>query len=347
MKRLQLEDLSKQLGYSKTLISMVLNGKGNQYGISKKTQAVVLDAVAKLDYIPNKFAKALRTGKSYFIGLIVADISNPFYSTIAKNIENVLFEKGYNLMVCSTEENEEKEKRLIEMMFNQQGVDGVIVATSFKDSSFYDQPRFVKSPLVFIDRILPLFNTNYVVIDNYGGSTEVVNHLIKDGKKKIACLSITPSYLSTIEDRVNGYKSALKKNGVQNDESLIRLIRFENIEHDTELAMQEIISRHPDVDAIYALNNHIATAVLKTLRKPGYEKYSQLGLACFDDIELFNLIDKKVISVSQPTDEIGKSASLLLLDIIEGKQMNKSNVVLPTKVIARGEAQILQPLSAG
>lgn len=136
MKRLQLEDLSQQLGYSKTLISMVLNGKGNQYGISKKTQAAVLDAVAQLDYTPNKFAKALRTGKSFFIGLIVADISNPFYSTIAKNIEHVLFDRGYNLMVCSTEENEEKEKRLVDMMINQQGVDGVIVATTFKDSSF-------------------------------------------------------------------------------------------------------------------------------------------------------------------------------------------------------------------
>lgn len=335
MKRLQLEDLSKQLGYSKTLISMVLNGKGNQYGISKKTQTVVLDAVAKLDYIPNKFAKALRTGKSYFIGLIVADISNPFYSTIAKSIEHVLFEKGYNLMVCSTEENEEKEKRLVEMMFNQQGVDGLIVATTFKDSSFYDQPRFSKTPLVFIDRILPLFNTNYVVIDNYGGSVEVVNHLIKSGKKKIACLSITPSYLSTIEDRVNGYTGALTKNGLSADESLVKLIRYENIDRDVELALKDLIARHPDLDAVYALNNHIATSVLKALRKKEFEKYAKLGLACFDDIELFNLIDKKVISVSQPTEEIGKNASMLVLDIIEGKQVNKSNLVLPTQVIER------------
>src|SRR6218665_1277460 len=160
MKRLQLEDLSKQLGYSKTLISMVLNGKGNQYGISKKTQAAVLDAVAQLDYTPNKFAKALRTGKSYFVGLIVTDIANPFYSTIAKNVENVLFENGYNLMVCSTEENEEKEKRLVEMMLNQQGVDGLIIASTFKNSSFYEQARFSKVPIVFIDRVIPLFNTN-------------------------------------------------------------------------------------------------------------------------------------------------------------------------------------------
>jgi len=335
MKRLQLEDLSKQLGYSKTLISMVLNGKGNQYGISKKTQTAVLDAVAQLDYTPNKFAKALRTGKSFFVGLIVADISNPFYSTIAKNIEHVLFDRGYNLMVCSTEENEEKEKRLVEMMLNQQGVDGVIVATTFKDSSFYDQPRFTKTPLVFIDRLLPLFNTNYVVIDNYGGSLDVVNHLIKSGCKKIGCLSISPAYLSTIEDRVNGYKDALVKNKLKQDDNLIKLIRFDNISEDVEKALTELISKHPDLDAVYALNNHIATALLKTLRKKEFEKYSKLKIACFDDIELFNIIDKQVISVSQPIEEIGKNASLLMLDIIDGKQINKSNVVLATKVIER------------
>lgn len=336
MKRLQLEDLSKQLGYSKTLISMVLNGKGDQYGISKKTQALVLDAVAKLDYTPNKFAKALRTGKSYFIGLIVADISNPFYSTIAKNIEHVLFERGYNLMVCSTEENEEKEKRLVDMMLSQQGVDGLIIATTFKNSSYYDQPRFGRVPVVFIDRILPMFNANYVVIDNFGGSLEIVNKLIKKGSKTISCFSITPSFLSTIEDRVNGYKEALQRNNLKYEETLLKPIDFNHIEQDVRRSLTELLAAHPETDAIFTLNNHIATAILKVLREKEFEKYAnKIRIACFDDIELFNLIDKPVSSVSQPIEEIGKSASTLILDIIDGKQTGKSNIVLSTKVIER------------
>ena len=336
MKRLQLEDLSKQLGFSKTLISMVLNGKGNQYGISKKTQAEVLDAVAKLDYTPNKFAKALRTGKSNFIGLIVADIANPFYSKIAKNIENVLFEKNYNLMVCSTDENEEKEKRLVEMMINQQGVDGLIIASTFKDSSFYDQQRYLSIPTVFIDRVLPLFNTNYVVIDNYGGALEIINHLISHNCKKIACFSITPSYISTIEDRVNGYKDALSKSKLKFDPSLLKPINFEKVESDVEDALTDLLKMHPDLDAIFALNNNIATTILNVLKKKQFaEKGNKIKIACFDDIELFNIIDKPIISVSQPVEEIGKNASLLMLDIIDGKQTNKSNIVLSTKLIAR------------
>lgn len=337
MKRLQLEDLSKQLGYSKTLISMVLNGKGNQYGISKKTQALVLEAVSQLNYAPNKFAKALRTGKSFFIGLIVTDISNPFYSTIAKSIENILFESGYNVMVCSTEENEEKEKRLVEMMLDQQGVDGLIVATTFKNSSFYENPRFTKTPIVFIDRILPLFNTNYVVIDNYGGSVEIVNKLIKTGCKNIACFCITPLYLSTVEDRVNGYRDAMLKNKLTARTELIKAINFDNINADVEESLRELIELPETPDAIFVLNNNIAVALLKTLKKDEFKAYgSKIKVACFDDIELFNIIDSpSVISVSQPIEEIGKNASLILLDIISGKHLNKSNVVLTTKLIAR------------
>lgn len=336
MKRLQLEDLSKQLGYSKTLISMVLNGKGNQYGISKKTQAAVLDAVTQLNYTPNKFAKALRTGKSYFIGLIVTDIANPFYSTIAKSIENVLFESGYNLMVCSTEENEEKEKTLVEMMLNQQGVDGLIIASTFKNSSFYEQPRFSKTPIVFIDRVLPLFNTNYVVIDNYGGSMEIVNHLIHSGCKKIACFCITPSYLSTVEDRLNGYRDAVRKNKLPEEQEYIKSINFDHINDDVEQSLRELVQSKTQPDAIFVLNNHIAVALLKALKKTEFKDLgTRIKIACFDDIELFNIIDQPVISVSQPVHEIGRNSSIILLDIIAGKQINKSNMVLSTKLIDR------------
>ncbi len=336
MKRLQLEDISKQLGYSKTLISMVLNGKGDHYGISKKTQEAVMDAVNQLDYTPNKFARALRTGKSYFIGLIVADISNPFYSLIAKNIESALFERGYNLMVCSSDENETREKKLVEMMQSQQGVDGLIVASSFKNADFYNQPKINKIPTIFIDRILPLFSAHYVIIDNYGGSIEIVNKLVKNGSKKIACLSITPSYLSTIEDRINGYKEALQKNNLAYDEDLMKAIRYDQIENEVKRALDDFIAKKKKPDAIYCLNNSIAIAVLKLIKLKEYtEFFKKVQIASFDDIDLFNLIDTPVISVSQPIKEIGSNAGNLVVDLIDGKLTNKTNLVLSTKLIER------------
>lgn len=337
MKRLQLEDLSKQLGYSKTLISMVLNGKGNQYGISKKTQAAVLDAVAQLDYAPNRFARALRTGKSFFVGLIVADIANPFYSKIAKNIETVLLTKGYNLMVCSTDENVEKEMKLVDMMINQQGVDGLIIASSCNNAEFYQSPRFAKTPIVFIDRVIPLHKANYVVIDNFGGSAEVVNKLIDDGARNIACLSITPSYISTIEDRLNGYKDALQKHNIPVDKNLILNINFENIYRDVLNGLLDLAAKKVKLDAIYSLNNHLATAALKAIKENKELKqfYDKTKHACFDDVDLFDLIDKPVLSVSQPIEMIGQNASSLILDVIDGKLSNHSNIVLPTNLIER------------
>ena len=314
---------------------MVLNGKGNQYGISKKTQATVLDTIAKLNYAPNKFAKSLRTGKSYFIGLIVTDLSNPFYSTIAKSIESILFESEYNLMVCSTDDSIEREKLLVEMMVNQQGVDGLIVASTFKNASFYEQARFAKTPIVFIDRVVPLFNANYVVIDNYGASMDVINHLIKKGCGKIACFAITPLYLSTIEDRLNGYRNALHKNGLPVDESYIKAVNFNHISEDVEKGLHEFKKAHVRLDAVFALNNHIAVALMKALKKKEFELFAHVEIACFDDIDLFNIADKKVTSVSQPIEDIGKNSSTLLLDLISGKQTSKSNVVLSTKLIAR------------
>lgn len=336
MKRLQLEDLAERLGYSKTLISMVLNGKGNHYGISKKTQAIVLDAVTRLDYAPNKFAKALRTGKSCFVGLIVTDIANTFYAQITKSIEATLFENGYGLMVFSSNDNDEKEKLLVEMMVNQQGVDGLIVVSTFKVPSFYQQKRFEKTPIIFIDRILPLHKTNYVVIDNYGGSVEIVNHLIAHNFTKIACFCLTPVYVSAFEDRLNGYKEALLKNGLKVDEALIKWINFKDCDTDIEQSLTALMGTKEKLDALFVLDSSIATTVLKNLKKKEFSDYfSDVKIACFDDIELFNAIDRPIISNIQPTQEIGKISAQLLLDIIDGSQLSKSTVVLSTKLVDR------------
>jgi LacI family transcriptional regulator len=238
-------------------------------------------------------------------------------------------------MVCSTDESEEREKLLVEMMVNQQGVDGLIVASTFNNAVFYEQARFSNIPIVFIDRVVPLFNANYVVIDNYGGSLEIINHLVNKGCKKIACFAITPLHLSTIEDRINGYRNALVKNNLKTDESLLKAITFDRINEDVEQSLRELSESDADTDAIFALNNHIAVALLKALKKEEFKKFASVEIACFDDIELFNITDKKVISVSQPIEEIGKSSSSLLFDIISVKQSGKSNMVLATQLIVR------------
>ena len=126
-KKVSLADIAMALGVSKTLVSMVLNGKGDENGISKKTQERVTELAEEMNYKPNQFARGLRIGRSNTIGLIVSDISNPFYSRLARSVEDAVSESGFNLMICSSDESEEKEMKHIEMLINKQ-VDGIILS---------------------------------------------------------------------------------------------------------------------------------------------------------------------------------------------------------------------------
>ena len=340
LKKTLLEDIAKELNVSKTLVSMVINGKGDAYGISKKTQEKVLAKAGEMEYTPNVFARALRTGKSNLIALLVADISNPFYSNIAKYVEKALALKGYNLMICSTDENVEREEKLISLFAEQHMVDGLIVATTNTSGEYFKKDRLRKFPIVFIDRYLPDIESNYVVANNYQGSFELTEMLIKKGCKNILSLNITPSHISSLTERVKGYKDALKKHHIAFEKENLLEISFDNIQNDvTEKLVKRLKSDHK-IDAIYSLNNHIATACLNVFNAIGFNAEKEgLLFASFDDISLFDFVKPNIISVSQPLEQIGIEAANLTLHLIEQKGSDFNGykkVVLPTSIISRG-----------
>jgi LacI family transcriptional regulator len=339
IKKTLLEDIAKELNVSKTLVSMVINGKGDAYGISKKTQEKVLSKAGEMEYTPNVFARALRTGKSNLIALLVADISNPFYSNIAKHVERELASKGYNLMICSTDENVEREEKLISLFAEQHMIDGLIVATTNTSGEYFKKERLRNFPIVFIDRYLPDIESNCVVANNYQGSLEVTELLIKQGSKNILALNITPSHISSLTERVKGYKDALKKHNISfKDENLLE-ISFDNIQNDVREKLTKRLKQGQKIDAIYTLNNHIATACLKVFNEIGFDaKKEGVLFASFDDISLFDFVKPNIISVSQPLEQIGVEAANLALHLIDSKSAEASEfkkVVLPTSIISR------------
>jgi len=335
MRKLYLADISKHVGYSKTLCSMVLNGKGNKYGISQKTQQRVLEAAQKLNYTPARYARALKTGRSFFLGLVVTDLNDPFQAGIADRIRALLKNTEYNLVVCCSDEHEEREQHLVEMLLNHNGVDGLIVASTFTNPGFYEQPRFSGIPMVFIDRVVPLFRANYVVVDNYGGALEAVDFLIREGNKKIAALAITPLHLSTIEDRLNGYKTAMRNHNIHDTNEWIKAVRRDHLDDDIEKHLNEIIMNGEKIDAIFSLNIMATLSLLRILKKKEFARLSRIKVACFDDHEMFDFINRKVTSVSQPLDELVRNAHSLLIDLIEGKKINRSFTVLSPRLITR------------
>ncbi len=339
IKKTLLEDIAKELNVSKTLVSMVINGKGDAYGISKKTQEKVLSKAGEMEYTPNVFARALRTGKSHLIALLVADISNPFYSNIAKYIEKELASKGYNLMICSTDENVEREEKLISLFAEQHMIDGLIIATTNTSGEYFKKERLRNFPIVFIDRYLPDIESNYVVANNYQGSLEITELLVKKGCKNILALNITPSHISSLTERVKGYKDALKKYDILfNDENLLE-ISFDNIQNDLREQLTNRLKNGQKIDAIYTLNNHIATACLNVFNEIGFDaKKEGVYFASFDDISLFDFVKPNIISVSQPVEKIGIEAANLALHLIDNKGIDSSTfkkIVLPTSIISR------------
>lgn len=339
IKKTLLEDIAKELNVSKTLVSMVINGKGDAYGISKKTQEKVLAKAGEMEYTPNVFARALRTGKSHLIALLVADISNPFYSNIAKHVEKELASKGYNLMICSTDENVEREEKLISLFAEQHMIDGLIIATTNTSGEYFKKERLRNFPIVFIDRYLPDIESNYVVANNYQGSFEVTEVLVKQGRKNILALNITPSHISSLSERVKGYKDALKKHDIAVKDENILEISFDNIQNDVKDKLTKRLKQNPKIDAIYTLNNHLATACLNVFNEIGFDaKKEGVLFASFDDISLFDFVKPNIISVSQPLEKIGIEAANLALHLIDSKGTESSEfkkVVLPTSIISR------------
>jgi LacI family transcriptional regulator, galactose operon repressor len=330
MKKISLADVAKSLGVSKTLVSLVLNDRGDEKGINKDTQQRVRDKVKELNYKPNQFARGLRIGKSNTIGLVVADISNSFYAKMCRSIEDNCTANGYNLIICSSDENPEKESELIQMLVDRQ-VDGLIISTTQNNNNDIKLLKKNNFPFVLIDRNIPKIETNYVGVENRLGAKEAVNHLIQLGNKKVGHLTISPSHLSSLKERTAGYKEALKENGIRVESNLIREISFDNIKEDVHRELKELLSPPQSINSLFVANNNIAVACLESLKEMNIKIPQDVALVSFDDIDAFKLCYPPVTAVVQPITKMGATAVDMLINNIENnenyqyKQVSLSN----------------------
>lgn len=334
-KKIALIDIAQALGVSRTLVSMVLNGQGNQHGISPITQEKVKAKAKELNYKPNSIARGLRTGKSNTIGLIVTDISNSFYATIARQIEENLRKLGYHLIFCSSDERPEREEELIQMLRGRQ-VDGLILATTFQQTLVLEEMLKDEYPFVLIDREVSNLQANSIVVDNYNSSRSAVEHLLSSNHKEIGLLTISPSHLSTIKDREQGYKDALNAAHIPVQSTNICEIPFDDINKQVEISLKKMLNRPKPITAIYAINNRIGKACLEHLVKMEGTISQDIALLCYDDIDVFKFCG--VTAVAQPIEKIGDEAVRVLLDQIKGApnvSLESQKVILPAELILR------------
>lgn len=335
MKKVSLQDIAKSLDVSTALVSFVLNNRGDEKGIKKDTQQKVIDKAKELNYKPNHIARGLRLGKSETLGLIVADISNKFYAKIAKRIEEVASKYNYNLIICSSDENPDKEIKLIEMLRERQ-VDGLIISTTQKNPALFLHLKKEKFPFVLIDRQFNKLKTNYVGVENYKGAYEATNMLINSGYKRIAFFNISPTFLSSVKERENGYKDALKDNGIRVKSQFIKEIDFENIKKQVYQELTVLTQSPFNVEALLTVNNNIAVAALECIKELNIKIPNDLALVSFDEIELFRFCSPAITSIAQPVSDIGEEAVNILLDTINAKQSGLFiQKKLPVQIIIR------------
>jgi LacI family transcriptional regulator len=338
MKSTSIKDIADSLSVSKTLVSLVLNNKGANYGISIQTQERVLEKAKELNYKPNRIAQGLRLGKSRSIGLIVPDISNPFYSKISRHISDFVDKQDYNLMIYNTDEDEQKEKKIIQTLLERH-VDGIIL------TSTSIQPNDVKTfhdnhiPYVLVDRCLENIETNYVGINNYQSSYEAVDFLINKGAQKIAYISVGPLFISSLEDRKKGYKAALNDHQIKYKDEFNIIVSYNNIEEELSQKLDILFSQKEKPDALFIANNKLAIETLKKLKALNVSIPDDISIVSFDDIPLFDILPFPISTVAQPIIEICQKTTEILFKEINKKEgsasLKKENIILPGQLIKR------------
>lgn len=332
MKKVSIRDVAEKAGVSTALVSYVLNNR-MQGRISKETAARIKKAARELNYQPNSVAQSLKLQKTRTIGLIVADIANPFSAQLARIIEDEAQQKGYIVIIGSSDENAKKSARLIELFLNRQ-VDGFIIAAVEHAERQIRQLVSRNIPVVLIDRYFPSLKTNTVTIDNYQASCRVTQHLVDTGRKRIAVVAYKTD-LFHLQERVRGYKDTLRKNKLPAPAMLTGLVRVEQIDKDVAKALNQFLSSKVKADAVYFTSNKLAIAGLKVLMNKGIDIPDKLALVSFDESEAFDLFHAPLTYVKQPLDAIGKGAVDLVISNIEHHNGKISNEVLDTELVIR------------
>lgn len=331
MKKISLSEVANSLGVSKTLVSFVINGKAKEKGISDATVKKVVEKIKELDYKPNIAARTLRTGISKTIGIIVADISNPFYARICKNIESQVSKQGYNVVFSSTNENWKKEKDIIQLM-DQRGIDGIILSPSRPYSiEIENEFNSISAPIVFIDRHYKQSKINYIAADNYNAAYESTSYLLSKGHTRIGFAAIKPTTTTVMTDRLSGYKKALTDNGIEFSNDLYSEFSLEDLSKPIYEKIDCLNSNKLNVTAFIFANNKITMAFLECFKKRNIKIPDEISILSFDYLDVFKILSPPISSIQLYAETIGDKAAELILNKIYRKKDNFENVIIESK----------------
>ncbi len=327
-----IKDIARELGISPSTVSRALKDHPD---ISQATRDAVNELADRWNYRPNPIALSLKSGSSKTIGVIIPDVVHYFFSTVISGIEDVLYKRDYNMILCQSNELMEQEVKNIRTLLSSR-VDGIMASVTKTTREFGHYRNIIDKniPLVFFDRAAEDLKTDSVVIDDETGAYKAVNHLLRMGKKRIIHLS-GPPQLAIARNRRNGFMKAMKEYRLTPSEDDI--VKCDDIET-AEKIIPELLKRSPQPDAFFAVNDLTAAQTLMIIKQHGLRIPEDIAVVGFTNSQIATLTDPGLTSVDQKGYEMGQIAATLLLERIENPRKPLQNKVITSELVIRGSS---------
>jgi len=331
-KKTTIYDIAEQLGLTAATISRALN---NNSKISKKTRDLVHATAIKMSYEQNTLARALKSGKSFNVGVIVPRMDSNFFASVIRGIEEQLYPRGYHVIVCQTHDQENLETGNINSLLNAQ-VDGILmsISNSKTKNKIFNTLSQKQVPLIFFDRKKDLPGFSSVTIDDFSGSYEATKHLIEQGCRRIAHLSNDRS-LEIFKNRYLGYKQAIIDHGLEFDETLV-IETFSKVDEGRK-ATSILLNMETPPDAIFSSSDFTALGAIQEIKEQGLKIPEDISVVGFSNEPFTRFMELSITSVDQSPIEMGRRAAKVFLDEVARDTKNKNNehIVLQPELIIR------------
>jgi len=329
-KRVTLADVAREAGVSTMTVSRVINNKGE---ISDQTRQRINEIIDKLDYRPSRLARGLATSQTYILGLIVPDIANPYFATLASGAEQIAWDNGYILLLCNTQEDPEREREVLRLL-EQTYVDGVLVSGSRLEDDDLLPLLENQRAVVLLNREMPSQVAAQIQVNNIGGAHIAVQHLIRTQHQRIGLLT-GPSTSQSAHLRAQGYRQALGEAGFDVDPALqVFCTPDEEGGHSAALQMLE---RAPDLDGLFCYNDLVAIGALQACQEQGKTIPQDIAIIGCDDIPLARFIKPALTTLRADIQQLGRLGLTALIARIQGEKQ-PSRVMIDFELVIRESA---------
>lgn len=326
-----IKDIAAELGLSKATVSWILSGQGESKGFSEKTIKRVKEYAESVNYRPNMVARSLSLGFSKTLGLIIPFLRDSFYAQLAYYIEKEAAKNGYSLIVCSSEGDGDKESDLIHALIAKR-VDGMIIAPTKTNVKGIEYLQTQKCPFVLVDRFFQNISTNYVIVDNFQSSYDLVKLLINKGAKKIAII-VTEVHLYVIKQRVEGYRRALRDAGLEDSLALEIFVDRENYRTDIYEKLDCLFQEDSEVDGFFFATHYLAMASIRYFVSKGVN-YHRFIMGSVHTMDGLDVLAPNMSVTLFPLEELGENSIRVLLEnISEGVEYQYQSCVLQNKLL--------------